>query len=186
MPFIAIFNTLKPFRLSIRAFCFFLHFFSYMVDQKSFWKESDTECCRLYALPGVSVTYSWFFPHYLFVFTTLCSGCFEILLCCCLSQQFVHFQYWVAFHPIDIPQGFFVCLSVLSGRFPWPCLSILNLFLKKFQPGDFPGSPVVKTPGFHCRGRGLDPDLGTKILHAVWGEASIYTCVYIYVCIQLS
>ena len=23
--------------------------------------------------------------------------------------------------------------------------------------GDFPGSPVVKTPCFHCRGHGFDP-----------------------------
>ena len=25
---------------------------------------------------------------------------------------------------------------------------------------DFPGGPVVKTPGFHCRGHGFDPCLG--------------------------
>ena len=35
---------------------------------------------------------------------------------------------------------------------------------------DFPGSPVVKTPCFHCRGQGfhLIPGQGTKILHAKW------------------
>ena len=161
MPFTTIFNTLKPFRLPIRAFCFSYTFFlTWWIRNLS--EESDSEYYRLYALPGVSATYSWFLLHYLFVFTTLCSGCFEIHLCCCLSQQFVHFWYWVAFHSIDIPQDlwfffFLFFVFVLSGRFPWPCLSILNLFLKKFQPGDFPGSPVVKTPCFHCRGHRLDP-----------------------------
>ena len=33
--------------------------------------------------------------------------------------------------------------------------------------GDFPGGAVVKNLCFHCRGRGFDPCLGTKILHAV-------------------
>lgn len=31
---------------------------------------------------------------------------------------------------------------------------------------DFPGSPVVKTLGFQCRGHGSDPWLGTEIPHA--------------------
>ena len=31
---------------------------------------------------------------------------------------------------------------------------------------DFPGTPVVKTPSFHCRGHGFDPWSG-KIPHAV-------------------
>ena len=31
---------------------------------------------------------------------------------------------------------------------------------------DFPGSPVVKTPCFHCKGLGFDLGLGAKILHA--------------------
>ena len=31
--------------------------------------------------------------------------------------------------------------------------------------GDFPGSPMVKTPCFHCMG--LIPDWGTKILHVM-------------------
>ena len=33
---------------------------------------------------------------------------------------------------------------------------------------DFPGSPVVKTPCFHCRGHGFDPSRGTMIMHATW------------------
>ena len=31
---------------------------------------------------------------------------------------------------------------------------------------EFPGSPVVRTPSFHCRGAGLIPGWETKILHA--------------------
>ena len=27
--------------------------------------------------------------------------------------------------------------------------------------------PMVKTPGFHCRGQGLIPGLGTRTLHAI-------------------
>ena len=33
--------------------------------------------------------------------------------------------------------------------------------------GDFPGGPVVKILRFHCRGRGFNPWLGTKIPHTV-------------------
>ena len=29
--------------------------------------------------------------------------------------------------------------------------------LQKTPLGDFPGGPVVKTPHFHCTGRGFDP-----------------------------
>ena len=37
------------------------------------------------------------------------------------------------------------------------------------QHGDFPGSPVVKTRRYHCRGCGFDiPSQGMKTLHAVW------------------
>ena len=32
---------------------------------------------------------------------------------------------------------------------------------------DFPGSPVVKTPCFYCRGCGFNPCQGNKILHTV-------------------
>ena len=31
---------------------------------------------------------------------------------------------------------------------------------------DFPGGPLVKTPGFHCRGHGLTPGWITKVSHA--------------------
>ena len=44
--------------------------------------------------------------------------------------------------------------------------SYLGLFQDRFS-GDFPGSPVVKTPCFHCRGKGSIPGWGTKLLHAV-------------------
>ena len=32
--------------------------------------------------------------------------------------------------------------------------------VKQTLTGDFPGSPVVKTPRFHCREHGFDPWLG--------------------------
>ena len=34
-------------------------------------------------------------------------------------------------------------------------------------PGDLPGSPVVKTLYFQCRGQGSIPGQGSKILHAM-------------------
>ena len=37
---------------------------------------------------------------------------------------------------------------------------------KEGNKRDFPGDPVVKTPHFHCRGTGLIPCPGAKILHA--------------------
>ena len=40
------------------------------------------------------------------------------------------------------------------------------VFIKEFSYGDFPGSPVVKTPCFDCRGMGSIPGQGTKILRA--------------------
>ena len=39
-------------------------------------------------------------------------------------------------------------------------------FFKK-QHIDFPGSPVVKTPCFHCRGHGFHSRQGTNMLHCV-------------------
>ena len=38
----------------------------------------------------------------------------------------------------------------------------------KILLGDFPGSPVVKTLRFHCRGWGSIPRWGTKIPYAAW------------------
>lgn len=38
---------------------------------------------------------------------------------------------------------------------------------------DFPGSPVVKTPCFHCRGLGFDPWLGGA---EGWGVGEGPTC----------
>ena len=32
---------------------------------------------------------------------------------------------------------------------------------------NFPGTPVAKTPCFHCRGHGFDPSWGTKIPHSM-------------------
>lgn len=40
--------------------------------------------------------------------------------------------------------------------------------LQKERKRDFPGGPVAENPHFHCRGHGLDPGLGSKILHAMW------------------
>lgn len=42
-------------------------------------------------------------------------------------------------------------------------------FHLKLQVREFPGSPAVGTPHFHCwKGAGSIPGLGTKILHAPW------------------
>ena len=37
---------------------------------------------------------------------------------------------------------------------------------------DFPGDPVRKTPGFHCRGRGFNPWLG-KIPQAIQNSQKV-------------
>lgn len=40
---------------------------------------------------------------------------------------------------------------------------------KEKEERDFPGYPVVKTPGFQLQGgAGLIPDRGTEMPHAVW------------------
>jgi len=36
------------------------------------------------------------------------------------------------------------------------------------NPGSSPGGLMVRIPGFHCRGLGSVPGLGTKILQATW------------------
>ena len=46
-------------------------------------------------------------------------------------------------------------------------LSHLRLNLNKQDPGDFPGSPVVKTLSSTAGRTGSTPGLGTKILHTV-------------------
>ena len=38
---------------------------------------------------------------------------------------------------------------------------------------DFPGSPVVKTQGLHCRDMGINPGQGTEIPHAAWHSKKI-------------
>ena len=40
--------------------------------------------------------------------------------------------------------------------------------LKMCKPWDFPGSSVVKTAHFHCRGTGSIPAQGTGIPYALW------------------
>ena len=44
-----------------------------------------------------------------------------------------------------------------------------NIMGKKrliFFGGEFLGGPVVRSPHFHCRGHRVNPQLGSKILHA--------------------
>ena len=50
------------------------------------------------------------------------------------------------------------------GEEIWPKVKVN---CKKQGLQGLPWQPVVKTPGFHCRGRGFDPGRGTKIPHAV-------------------
>ena len=40
-------------------------------------------------------------------------------------------------------------------------------FYLKLNLGDFPGSLVVKTPCFQCRGHEFNPGQGTKMPHAM-------------------
>ena len=40
--------------------------------------------------------------------------------------------------------------------------------MRKKWKGDFPGSPVVMTPCFQCRGMSSIPGQGTKIPHYSW------------------
>ena len=39
---------------------------------------------------------------------------------------------------------------------------------QKEKRGEFPGSPVVRNPCFHGKGKGSIPGWGTRILHATW------------------
>ena len=74
------------------------------------------------------------------------------------------------------------------------------------MPGDFPGGPVVRTPSFHCRGRGFDPwsgnwdpagcaakkkmhawhdpMMGSVILHHASLESGFQKCLWWYVRLQ--
>ena len=52
-------------------------------------------------------------------------------------------------------------------------LVISRQLLKKKNSWDFPGSPVVKTLLFHCRGVGLSPGQGIKILHALMSRPKL-------------
>ena len=45
------------------------------------------------------------------------------------------------------------------------------MFKKKKNIEGFPGGLEVKVPRFHCRGKGLIPGQGTKILQAMCGMA---------------
>ena len=45
---------------------------------------------------------------------------------------------------------------------------------------DFPGGPVVKTPGFQEGGAGLIPGQGTKILHTLQYSPKIQNKVKIF------
>ena len=61
-----------------------------------------------------------------------------------------------------------VCENLLS------CMPMMQTLLCKYSISirtqdsrDFPGGPVDKTLGFYCRGLGLIPGQGTKILHAL-------------------
>ena len=52
----------------------------------------------------------------------------------------------------------------------------------KLKYQDFPGSPMVKTPNFHCRGLGFSSWWGNKIPHPMqYGH--IY--IYIYLCVSV-
>ena len=54
------------------------------------------------------------------------------------------------------------------GRGDFPSRNLRNRDLLNKLSQDFPGSPVVTTPSFQCKGRRFDPWSGTKIPHATW------------------
>ena len=45
--------------------------------------------------------------------------------------------------------------------------------LRKSMYREFPGSPMVRTQGFHCHGPGSIPGQGTKIPQAMWHDQEI-------------
>lgn len=46
-----------------------------------------------------------------------------------------------------------------------------------FLSWDFPGSPVIKTPYFQCKGYSVIPGHVTKIPHAEWHSQKYDSCV---------
>ena len=73
---------------------------------------------------------------------------------------------------VYIRQGY--SLHSSQPLLPLPCPQVCSLPLclypcpltKKYF-GDFPVGPVAETPSFQCRGPGLDPWSGSRILHVV-------------------
>lgn len=65
------------------------------------------------------------------------------------------FHLWSRAH-LGLNPGLIVCLFCKLGNFP--CVPPLTHQKTGIQ--DFPGSPVVKTQRFHCKGYRLDPWLG--------------------------
>ena len=53
-----------------------------------------------------------------------------------------------------------------SQTISWQGKATFNHLKHPFR--DFPGRPVVRTLCFHCRGVGLIPGQGIRILHASW------------------
>ena len=49
---------------------------------------------------------------------------------------------------------------------------------KNVCSGDFPGSPMVKTPHFQCRSVGSISGRGTKIPHAAWHSQKKKKCMF--------
>ena len=59
------------------------------------------------------------------------------------SREFSRPEYWSG--------------SPFPGDLPNPGIKPRSPTLQEDKEEDFSGSPVVKTPHFHCRGRGFDP-----------------------------
>ena len=70
---------------------------------------------------------------------------------------------------------FFLCQPLLAGEFfttstTWEAQSTLEHYYNR-KCWEFPGSPVVRTQHFHCRGPGSILGQGIKILQATHGMA---------------
>ena len=73
----------------------------------------------------------------------------------------------------------FVSLATLYLTSPPECLlGISNTACSKLNSGDLPGGPVVKTPCFHCRGRGFNPWSGIPTCCTVQPKTKSCTLIF--------
>ena len=96
-------------------------------------------------------------------------------------------EYWSGLpcpSPADLPDpGVEPTSPALAGGFfstepPGKPENMNTYTLKMKKIRDFPGSPVVKTSQFQCRGHGFSPDQGSEIPHALWPKRKRESVIY--------